>query len=80
MKIEYFPNTDTLSLLFAAGSFDAECLDTGDDDVTLILDEHGRIGEILIEHASRRVDLDETRRRIGFEEVREGAEAPGATS
>ena len=80
MKIEYFPSSDTLSLLFAAGPFDAECLDTADDDVTLILDEQGRIGEILIEHASHRVDLAETRRRIGFEEVTERAVAPSTAS
>ncbi len=69
MKIEYFPETDTLSLVFAAGPFEAEGGDTNDKDITLLYDRQGRIAEIVIERASRRVDLAETRRQIGFEEI-----------
>ncbi len=81
MRLAYFPSSDTLSLVFADENTDfPDGRDTTDDDVTFFYTDDGRIGEILICHASRRVDLDKTRRRIGFEEVREGAEAPGATS
>ncbi|HET6567191.1 MAG TPA: DUF2283 domain-containing protein, partial [Rhodothermales bacterium] len=50
MKIEYFPETDTLSIIFAAGSFEA----TNEDELSdvLILRDGERIGEIVIEHAS----------------------------
>jgi uncharacterized protein YuzE len=69
MKIEYFPQTDTLSilLLHMPGSVEGE--DTNDPDVTLLLDDDNRIAEIVIEHASRRTDLDDIRKRIGYEEI-----------
>jgi uncharacterized protein YuzE len=69
MKIEYFPQTDTLSilLLHMPGSVEGE--DTNDPDVTLLLDNENRIAEIVIEHASRRTDLADIRKRIGYEEI-----------
>lgn len=70
MRVEYFPETDTLSIIFAADPFEAEGEDTNDPDVLLLYDEQHRIAEIVIEHASGRVDLGEIRRRIGFEEIR----------
>lgn len=68
MKVEYFPDTDTLSIIFAARSFEA----TNDDELgdVLILRDGERIGEIVIEHASQKVDMAELRRQVSFEEVR----------
>ncbi|HLT45956.1 MAG TPA: DUF2283 domain-containing protein [Rubricoccaceae bacterium] len=70
MRVEYFPDTDTLSILFLPpGATAADALDTPDPDVLLFRDAQGRIGEVLIEHASKRVDLAELRRHVSFEEV-----------
>ena len=69
MKVEYFPDTDTLSIVFAAGPFTPEGQDTQDPDVTLLYDEDNRIAEIIIEHASTRTDIAELRRKVSFEEV-----------
>jgi hypothetical protein len=49
------------------GSVEGE--DTNDPDVTLLLDNENRIAEIVIEHASSRTDLDDIRKRIGYEEI-----------
>ncbi len=76
MKIEYFPETDTLSITFAAGPFTADGEDTADPDVLLLYDRNAhseskhQLAEIVIEHASERIDLGELRRKISFEEVR----------
>ena len=70
MRVEYFPETDTLSIVLAAGPYAPEGMDTADPDVVVLYDEENRVAEIVIEHASRRVDLAETRRQIGFEEIR----------
>ena len=71
MKVEFFPDTDTLSILFLApGTVAGDGVDTTDPDVTLYYDEQGRIAEVAIERASSRLDLDELRRRVSFEEVR----------
>ena len=80
MRVEYFPDTDTLSIVLAAGPFQAEGQDTNDPDITLLYDGEKHLAEIVIERASQRVDLAETRRRIGFEEIRSEdvpASAPG---
>lgn len=47
--------------------------DTNDADVTLLCDTEGRLAEIEVASASRRVDLDEMRRMVSFEEVRDAA-------
>lgn len=76
MKVEYFPESDTLSILFAAGPFTADGEDTADPDVPLLYDLDTRskgkdqLAEIVIEHASERIDLGELRRKISFEEIR----------
>ena len=57
MKIEYFPDTDTLSIVFTAGPFEAVNEDELSD--VLILRDGGRIGEIVIEGASDRIDMAE---------------------
>lgn len=73
MRVEFFPDTDTLSILFLApGTAAGDGVDADDPDVTLYYDEKGRIAEVAIEHASTRLDLDELRRRVSFEEVRSG--------
>ena len=69
MKVEYFPGADTLSIVFASGPFVPEGEDTTDPNVTLLYDDENRIAEILIEHASERIDLAELRRKVSFEEV-----------
>lgn len=69
MKIEYFPQTDTLSILLLHDPGAIEGEDSGDPDVTLLFDGLNRIAEIVIDHASTRTDLDDIRRRVGFEEV-----------
>ena len=78
MKVEYFPDTDTLSIVFAAGPFVPEGEDTTDPDVTLLYDNENRIAEIVIEHASKRIDLSELRRKVSFEEVHGEAESKAA--
>lgn len=67
MKMLYFPDTDTLSIQFPP--LGAEGQDTRDPDVTLFFDEANRITEILIENASRRMDLDSLRTESQFREV-----------
>lgn len=69
MKIEYFPQTDTLSILLLHEPGPIEGEDTNDPDVTLLFDGANRLAEIVIEHASTRTDLEDIRTRIRFEEV-----------
>lgn len=72
MKIEYYPDSDMLSISLARQPYESSGgEDTNDPDVVLHYDAHRRLAEIEISHASKRTDLDEIRRRIGFEEVRE---------
>ena len=78
MRVEYFPDTDTLSIVFAATPFIPNGEDTTDPDVTLLYDDKHRIAEILIEHASKRLDLAELRRKVSFEEVKEAAKTRAA--
>ncbi len=77
MKIEYYTETDTLSIVFAAGPFEAIRDDEQSPDGplpdVLILRDGERIGEIVIEGASGRIDMAELRRQISFEEVRPDA-------
>lgn len=69
MKIEYYPDTDTLSITFAAGPFTATKKDEEIDPEVLVLWDGERIGEIVIEGASSRIDLRELRRQVSFEEI-----------
>jgi uncharacterized protein YuzE len=79
MRVEFFPDTDTLSILFLApGTVAGDGVDTDDPDVTLYYDDEERVAEIAIEHASSRIDLGELRRRVSFEEVR--SEGPSEMS
>ena len=71
MKVEYFPDTDTLSIVFASEPFVPEGEDTTDPDVTLLFDAAHRLAEIVIEHASERIDLAELRRKVSFEEIQD---------
>ncbi|MDX1531022.1 MAG: DUF2283 domain-containing protein [Rhodothermales bacterium] len=82
MRVEFFPDTDTLSILFLApGTVAGNGVDTADPDVTLYYDDEQRIAEIAIEHVSARVDLAELRRRVSFEEVHSGdGAAPGVSA
>ena len=69
MKIEYFPKTDTLSILLSVDAEYMEGEDTNDADITLLYDSENRLAEIVVEHASNRVDLEGVKRQIGFREV-----------
>lgn len=73
MKLYYFPDTDTLSIQFPPSR--AEGQDTNDPDVLMFFDESNRISEILIENASRRMDLDSLRDQPQFEEITPKAQA-----
>lgn len=69
MKVQYFPETDMLSIVLAHTPYEsAGAEDTNDPDVVLHYDAAHCITEIEIEHASRRVDLDLLRRGVSYEE------------
>ncbi len=56
MKIQYFPETDTLSIELKEGpGTDVEVIS---DDITLDLDANGDVLAIGIEQASRKIDLN----------------------
>lgn len=55
MKIQYFPDTDTLHIEFRAAEV-AETRDL-DEDTLLDIDRDGNICGITIEHARRRTDM-----------------------
>jgi uncharacterized protein YuzE len=75
MKIEYYAETDSLSIVFTRAPGASVGEDSSDDDVTIFYGEdrgsasRAPIVEILIEHASERVDLSEMRRHFSFEEI-----------
>lgn len=69
MRVEYFPDTDTLSIVLSIRSEEVSVADANDRDLTVLIDGEGRFVEIVIEHASSRTDLDEIRERLSFEEV-----------
>ena len=79
MKVQYFPETDMLSIVLARAPYEsAGAGDTGDPDVVLHYDTANCIAEIEIEHASRRVDVHLLRKGVSYEEhmnpkaIREG--------
>lgn len=81
MQIEYHPEVDMLNITFVPTPYKPRgAEETGDSDVVIHYDEKGRIAEIEIEHASERVDIDEMRRKVSFEEVREDLDELGDTS
>ena len=54
MKVRYFPDTDTLYILFREG----EIRHTRDIDDTLVeFDKEGRLCAMTVEHARERADL-----------------------
>ena len=63
MKIQYFPDTDTLLISLNSRPV-AESSDL-DEDTLLDLDADGNIVAITVEHASSRVDLE----HFAFERV-----------
>lgn len=67
MTMYYFPDTDTLSIQFPPPR--AEGQDTADPDVLIFFDDANRISEILIENASRRMDLESLRSEPQFKEI-----------
>lgn len=69
MKIEHFPDTDTLSIVLSTRSGEVSAADANDREIAVLIDGEGRIVEVLIEHASSRTDLDAIRERLSFEEV-----------
>ena len=80
MKVQYFPETDMLSIVLAPTPYEAAgAEDTGDPDLVLHYDAANRIAEIEIEHASKRIDIDLLKKGVHYEEhidpraIREGA-------
>jgi hypothetical protein len=69
MRLLYFPDVDVLSIKLPPDRFEGR--DSSDPDVTLFFDKQNRISEILIENASRRMDLDRLRQEPQFEEINE---------
>jgi uncharacterized protein YuzE len=63
MKIQYFPDTDTLYIEFKNAKV-AETRDL-DENTLLEFDEQGNICSITVEHASERADAP----RFSFEQV-----------
>ena len=61
MKIQYFQDSDTLYIEFRA----AGVAETKDLDEDTLLDEHGNICGITIEHASQRADVP----RFSYEQI-----------
>lgn len=57
LKAEYFPETDMLTILLPGGEYEAGH-QAGDPDVVLHHDIEGRLVEIEIENASKRVSPD----------------------
>ena len=57
MKVNYFPDTDTLLVTFSS----KRVADTRDlnEDILIELDENGQLVSITIEHAKRQTDVSE---------------------
>jgi len=57
MKLKYFPDTDTLLVVFS----DREIVDTRDlgENVLLEVDRDGRLVSMTIEHAAQHTDVNE---------------------
>lgn len=70
MKVEYFPDTDTLSITLRDVPYQATGEDTNDPDVLLYYDEQHRLAEVEVSHASRRANVEHLRVLDMFEEVR----------
>jgi uncharacterized protein YuzE len=69
MTIEYFPESDTLSITFREAPYQATGEDTNDSDVVLYYDEQHRLAEIEVSHASKRSNLSHLRDQPCFKEV-----------
>ncbi len=70
MRIEYYPDTDTLNITLVRTPYEVETgVDTEDPDITLLYDKQNRLSEIEIEHASRRVDIELMQRQYSFEVI-----------
>ncbi len=57
MRTEYFPSSDTLSFVFSENQVEDGRDVEGDEDVLVLYDAQNRVVEIVVHHASRRVDL-----------------------
>ncbi len=57
MKVNYFPDTDTLLLNFSSNKI----VDTHDlnEDILVELDENGQLVSMTIEHAKQQTDVSE---------------------
>ncbi len=73
MTIEYYPETDTLSITLRETPYQATGEDTNDPDVLLYYDEQHRLAEVEVSHASRRANVDHLRKQPFFKEVRDEA-------
>lgn len=69
MTVEYFPEHDMLTITLARTPYEDAGATEVQPGIVLHFDREGRLAEIEIEEASRRVDLNELRRRYSFEEI-----------
>ncbi|HET6568127.1 MAG TPA: DUF2283 domain-containing protein [Rhodothermales bacterium] len=69
MRIEYWPDVDMLHIRLS-DAISQHGHDAEDPDITVHFDKDNRLVEIEVSNASRRIDLDDLRRRYSFEEVR----------
>lgn len=73
MTVKYYPEVDMLTMALADTPFRQEDVrDTDDPDVLLLYDDQGRLAKIEVSHASKKINLEEMRRKISFEEVPSG--------
>jgi uncharacterized protein YuzE len=63
MKVRYFPDTDTLYILFHEGEI-TQSRDM-DDDTLVEFDKEGRLCAMTVEHARERADLP----HFSFEQI-----------
>lgn len=70
VSVQYHEASDMLSFVLIAGPYaSGGAEDTSDPDVVLHFADDGRLAEVEIEHASRRLDLSALRRSPAFEEI-----------
>lgn len=58
MRTEYFPTSDTLSFVFSESQVEDGRDVEGDPGVLVLYDDQNRVVEIVVHHASRRIDLE----------------------
>ena len=73
MKAEYWPDHDLLNVTFAQTPYQQAEGEEVREGIVLMFDDAGRLAEMEVAQASERIDLQEMRRQLSFEERRERA-------